>query len=96
MIPLDPTGYSVNLNTGTIHTRYADHGNGERTRTERGVRTLLDGMEPKACQRCYGKSPRYAEAPRPPQRRRVHTNGKEADSPTEGQDRGTRQEGTAQ
>ena len=81
-IPLDPNGYSVNPNTGTIHTRYADHGNGNRTRTTKGVLTLLDGKEGKACSVCYGKSPRYPETPRPPQRRRVNaaSNG----TPTDG------------
>ena len=69
-IPLDPNGYSVNSSTGTIHTRYADHGNGERTRTTKGVETLLAGKEGKPCKRCF-KTPRYADdTPRPPQRRR--------------------------
>jgi hypothetical protein len=71
-IPLDAIGYSVNPNTGTIHTRYADHGNGARTRTAKGVETLLDGQKPKACKLCY-PSPRYPEPPRPPQKRRVLT-----------------------
>ena len=69
-IPIDPVGYSVNQNTGTIHTRYADHGNGERTRTEKGVRTLLDGKDGKACVTCYGKAPALLSTPRPPQVRR--------------------------
>ena len=71
-IPLDPIGYSVNANTGTIHTRYADHGNGERTRTPKGVLTLLDGKEGKACKSCY-PSPQYPTPakPRTPQRRRT-------------------------
>ena len=75
-IPLDPDGYSVNPNTGTIHTRYADHGNGTRTRTEKGVLTLLDGKDGKACERCYGKTPRYPDTtPRPPQQRRLPSQG---------------------
>ena len=82
MIPLDPVGYSVNQNTGTIHTRYATHADGERTRTTKGVETLLDGKEGKACQVCYGKSPRYPDSPRPPQRRRSATNGDRPDAPT--------------
>ena len=69
-IPVDPNGYSVNPSTGTIHTRYADHGNGERTRTAKGVETLLDGKAAKPCRICY-PHPRYAEGPRPPQRRRI-------------------------
>ena len=73
-IPLDPNGYSVNVSTGTIHTRYADHGDGNRTRTEKGVLTLLDGQKPKACKLCY-PSPRYPEPPRPPQKRRAPSNG---------------------
>ena len=71
-IPLDPNGYSVNVSTGTIHTRYADHGNGLRTRTEKGVRTLLDGKRGKVCKDCY-PSPQYAQPPRPPQKRRITT-----------------------
>ena len=71
-IPLDPNGYSVNPSTGTIHTRYADHaGDSQRTRTTKGVLTILDGKEGKACAKCYGKTPRYPEGPRPPQKRRV-------------------------
>ena len=79
-IPLDPNGYSVNPSTCTIHTRYADHGNGLRTRTEKGVLTLLDGQKPKLCKDCY-PSPRYPAPPRPPQRRRVQTNGTTPDAP---------------
>lgn len=72
-IPLDPIGYSVNQSTGTIHTRYAgDHaGDAYRTRTVKGVETLLDGRKPKVCDVCY-PSPSYA-TPTPadkPQRRR--------------------------
>lgn len=69
-IPLDPKGYRVNPDTGTIHTRYADHGNGERTRTKRGVETLLDGKEGKPCRSCY-PHPRYDTPAPKPQRRRV-------------------------
>jgi hypothetical protein len=73
-IPLDPIGYSVNQSTGTIHTRYAgEHaGDAYRTRTEKGVLTLLDGRKPKLCSVCY-PSPQYATPapPRAPQRRRT-------------------------
>lgn len=79
-IPLDPNGYSVNPSTGTIHTRYATHASGERTRTEKGVLTILDGKDGKACTVCYGKSPRYADkTPRPVQQRRI---AKVEDAPT--------------
>jgi hypothetical protein len=67
-IPLDPIGYKVD--GSTIHTRYADHAGGHRTRTEKGVRTLLDGQRGRICKDCY-PAPRYPEPPRPPQRRRV-------------------------
>ena len=67
-IPIDPIGYKVD--GATIHTRYADHGNGQRTRTEKGVRTLLDGQRPKVCKDCY-PNPQYAQPPRPPQKRRA-------------------------
>ena len=70
-IPLDPIGYAVNIGTGTIHTRYADHGNGTRTRTTKGVLALLDGQPGKPCVTCYGKSPRYPDTtPRPIVKRR--------------------------
>ena len=85
-IPIDPIGYSVSDN-GMIHTRYADHGNGQRTRTTKGVETLLDGKRGKACEVCYGKTPRYPEPPRPAQKRRVPANGTvtpEATTPTDG------------
>lgn len=76
-IPIDPIGYKVD--GSTIHTRYADHGKGQRTRTAKGVETLLDGAKPKVCRTCYGDKPRYPDTtPRPPQRRRVHTNGTSA------------------
>lgn len=70
MIPLDPIGYAVSAD-GTIHTRYATHGNGTRTRTEKGVLTLLDGREPKTCPTCY-PNPHYKQSPQAePQKRRV-------------------------
>lgn len=60
-IPIDSDGYSVNIASGTIHTRYAgDHaGDAYRTRRVKGVETLLDGRKPKVCAVCY-PSPRYA------------------------------------
>jgi hypothetical protein len=70
-IPIDPIGYAVNENTGTIHTRYADHGNGTRTRTVKGVETLLNGKKGTACKLCY-PSPHYdtpAPSSEPPKRR---------------------------
>ena len=71
-IPLDPNGYKVDGQT--IHTRYATHGDGQRTRTEKGVLSLLDGKRPKICRDCFA-APRYPEPPRPPQKRRVPTTG---------------------
>jgi len=72
MIPLDPIGYSVNLSSGTVHTRYAGDHSGEsyRTRTEKGVLNLLDGAKPKICSVCY-PSPQYATPAPPPQKRRT-------------------------
>jgi hypothetical protein len=74
MIPLDPVGYSVNAETGTIHTRYSFHDGKRyiRTRTEKGVRYLLQGKEGKPCKVCY-PYPQYAttDTPRLPQRRRT-------------------------
>lgn len=74
MIPLDPNGYAVNPSTGTVHTRYVGEHGGQtqRTRTVKGVETLLDGRAAKACPTCY-PSPTYPEAakPRAPQKRRV-------------------------
>ncbi len=71
-IPIDPIGYKVNPDTGTIHTRYADsHASGFRTRTTKGVLTILAGKKGKACATCYGEKPPYPDTtPRPPQRRR--------------------------
>ena len=69
-IPFDPIGFSVSED-GTIHTRYADHGNGTRTRTEKGVRNLLNGKRGKACVQCYGKTPRYASTTPAPQKEQV-------------------------
>ncbi len=83
-IPLDPNGYKVD--GSTIHTRYADHGNGQKTRTTKGVATILDGKQGKACVTCYGKTPTYPDAPRPAQKRRVPANGTvtpEATTPTD-------------
>lgn len=63
-IPIDPDGYSVNVDTGTIHTRYATHAPGIRTRTVKGVHTLLGDMDGKPCKTCY-PSPAYETAERP-------------------------------
>lgn len=80
-IPLDPIGYKVNPETGTIHTRYADlHAAGYRTRTTKGVLALLDGKVGKACEVCYGNTPAYPVGPRPSQKRRVPTNGTAPDA----------------
>jgi len=70
-IPIDPQGYSVNVETGVIHTRYATHALGTRTRTAKGVMTLLDGKKGQACKVCY-PSPQYPPTPKtlPPQVRR--------------------------
>ena len=75
MIPLDPIGYAVNPSTGTIHTRYADHARDSyRTRTVKGVETLLDGRKPNVCGLCF-PTPLYPSDPTPraPQKRRSGT-----------------------
>jgi hypothetical protein len=73
-IPIDPNGYTVNVSTGTIHTRYAGIHAGEsyRTRTTKGVLHLLNGDEGQACSICY-PSPQYPAGPesKPPQVRRT-------------------------
>jgi hypothetical protein len=72
-LPIDPDGYAVTLSTGTVHTRYAgEHaGTHMRTRTVKGVETLLDGRKPAICKVCYGdKPPLPASTSRPPQQRR--------------------------
>jgi hypothetical protein len=70
-IPLDPIGYSVDGDT--IHTRYADHvsRNSHRTRTVKGVETLMAGKKAKVCGECY-PSPQYRtdEKPKALQQRR--------------------------
>lgn len=56
-IPNDPQGYAVSQ-TGTIHTRYAEHaGNANRTRTQAGARNLLGGNKGRVCQVCYPSPP---------------------------------------
>lgn len=75
-IPLDPIGFSVNAETGTIHTRYADHGKGPagiRTRTKKGVLTLLAGKEGKACKACYPHPVFDPPAPSATPQRRVQS-----------------------
>ena len=83
-IPFDPMDYSVNLSTGTIHTRHAgDHaGDVRRTRTQKGATTLLDGKEPRACGVCY-VSPRYAASfsSKPQQRRSGPVDAEPGDEP---------------
>lgn len=52
-IPNDSQGYAVSQ-TGTIHTRYAEHaGDARRTRTQAGARNLLGGSKGRVCQVCY-------------------------------------------
>ena len=71
-VPLDPNGYAVNPATGTVHTRYAGEHAGlhYRTRTVKGVETLLDGKKLTVCLVCY-PSPQYdTPAPAKPQQRR--------------------------
>ena len=65
-LPADPVGYSVNRETGTVHTRYpgVHAGNVQRTRTARGVETLLDGRPMHVCRTCYlGDTPDPRPAP---------------------------------
>ncbi len=72
-IPLDPNGYSVNLSTGTVHTRYpgAHAGTVHRTSDPQRAVSMLNGREPNVCGTCY-PVPVYPRPPkRSPQRRRV-------------------------
>ena len=68
-------GYAVNPATGMIHLRYADHARGlERVATEAGVLTVLAGVEPKVCRRCFphgSKRTPNVEAPSSGQARRL-------------------------
>lgn len=69
-IPIDAFGYKVDVPGKLIHTRYANHGEGVRTRTVKGVQTLLGDGGGKPCKDCY-PAPRYAsDTPRSPQKRR--------------------------
>ena len=71
-IPIDANGYAVNPATGTVHTRYAGEHAGlhYRTRTVKGVETLLDGKKLTVCSVCY-PAPLYdTPAPSAPQQRR--------------------------
>lgn len=70
-IPSDPDGYSVD-DSGGIHTRYSTHsGRHDRTRTTKGVETLLAGKKGWICPTCFPTiPPRSDDTPRPPQQRR--------------------------
>lgn len=48
-LPHDENGYTVTSN-GTVHTRYADHAEGARTRTAKGAGAL--GAK-RVCRVCY-------------------------------------------
>lgn len=75
MIPLDPIGYAVNSSTGTVHTRYVGEHGGvtQRTRTVKGVETILDGRKLNVCAICYPR-PLYPDTqPKAPQKRRSGT-----------------------
>ncbi len=54
-LPESSVGYRVNIDTGTVHKRYADHATGPRTHTEDGVARLLNGRKPQACKQCWPK-----------------------------------------
>lgn len=64
MIPIDDIGYSVEPDTGIIHTRYATHGDGTRTRTMKGAQSILGKQKAKPCAECY-PSPQYIEPATP-------------------------------
>ena len=50
-LPPDPEGYTVEGQT--VHSRYASHANGYRSRTVKGVENLLDGKKPRICKDCF-------------------------------------------
>ena len=74
--PAGQRGYLVNPGSGTVHLRYAPHaGDAIRVSTPQGVLNLLDGIDPKACRKCFPHGNRQipqVEA-RKGQRRRVET-----------------------
>ena len=52
---LPPTdhGYSVHAPSGTVHLRYADHGQDLQRTSMTGVYNVLDGREPTLCEECF-------------------------------------------
>jgi hypothetical protein len=53
-LPESAKGYRVDRSSGVVHSRYAEHAASlPRTKTEAGVRQLLDGRVPGSCPECF-------------------------------------------
>ena len=62
-IPIDDRGYAVDP-SGIVHSRYAAHATGQRTRTFVGVMSIAGGRTLEPCDVCYPPPP-------PPRKARV-------------------------
>lgn len=65
ILPYTRRGYAVEVDTGTVHNRYAQHEGQTLVRTyEAGVWNILKGREPVLCEECF-------PAPTPPKARKA-------------------------
>jgi hypothetical protein len=56
-LPASPKGYRVDRSSGAVHSRYAEHAASlPRTKTEAGVRQLLEDQVPEPCIECFPAS----------------------------------------
>ena len=84
-VPTDPIGYLVEAD-GTVHTRYADHATGRRTRTARGVNNLLEGRKLRLCDDYYpvgATTPTGGGVPKEAQKRRTPAPSEETTPPAQ-------------
>jgi hypothetical protein len=81
-IPIDDRGYAVDL-SGIVHSRYANHATGQRTRTFVGVMSIAGGRTLEPCDVCY---------PPPPPPRKRPTSSNAGDTPAQVRASGWRRE----
>lgn len=63
-LPNEPGGFAVNLSTGEVHKRHAQHALGLRRTTALGVLALLQDLEPVQCETCFGPPAKPTRATR--------------------------------